>query len=152
MRSGLVARIVGEGHAIVLRTLPVAVVAVVLSLWRGEWFAVAAPALRIAGGVLLAAGLAVWLSAVVLVARFVPQGRLITCWPFSWVRHPLYTGVGLLVIPGLGLALGSWVWAPVGLWLYLVARVRARREDAALAAAFGPAYDAWRARVRFPSV
>lgn len=150
--SERVALLVGEGHAIVLGTLPLAVLAVGLSQWHGEWFVVGAAAVRVAGGVLAALGLVVWLSAAVLVLRYVPQRRLITGWPFSWLLHPLYTGVGLLVIPGLGLALGSWIWAPVGGWLYLVARVRGRREEAALAAAFGDEYRAYRQRVLLPFV
>jgi len=144
-------RLVGEGHAILLASLPAAGLAAGLGLWHPEWFAVGG-ALRWFGGALAALGVPVWIAAAVRIGRDVPRGRLITGWPFSWVRHPLYCAVGLLVVPGLGLAFGSWAWVPVGVWLYGIARVRGRREEAALAAQFGEDYRRYRAHLRLPWV
>jgi protein-S-isoprenylcysteine O-methyltransferase Ste14 len=144
-------RLVGQGHAITLATLPAVALAAGLSSWHPEWFAVGG-ALRWVGVALAAVGVPIWLAAAARVAREVPRRQLITGWPFSWVCHPLYSAVGLLVVPGLGLALGSWIWAPVGAWLYAVARVRSRREEAALEAEFGEAYRRYRAHVRLPWV
>mgnify|MGYP001143691888 FL=1 len=80
----------------------------------------------------------------------VPRGELITGGPYALVKHPLYTGVALLVLPWLGFLLDTWLGAAVGLVLYLASRRFACAEEEALAKTFGPAWDDYRKRVKLP--
>lgn len=43
--------------------------------------------------------------------------------PFALMPHPFYTSVALLVIPGLGLALDTWVGVPIGAAQFLPFRL-----------------------------
>jgi protein-S-isoprenylcysteine O-methyltransferase Ste14 len=71
---------------------------------------------------------------------------LVTDGPYAVVRHPLYAGILLLALgtivahPSVGTICGA-----LGLSVGLALKIR--REERALAAAFGPRWDAYRARV-----
>lgn len=62
-----------------------------------------------------------WL--VVLILSRVPRGQLITTGPFTLVKHPLYTGVALLVLPWAGFLLDTWLGAALGSILYVATRM-----------------------------
>ena len=71
--------------------------------------------------------------------------RLITAGPFALVRHPIYVGI-------IGAAWGSLLlyrtWTCVfAAFVFLGLIVRARREEQALAAEFGPEWDVYSRRV-----
>lgn len=71
---------------------------------------------------------------------------LVTSGPYRWVRHPLYT-TGLALFAALGLMTASWlVLALATLAGVLVRSVVVPREERALVAAFGQAYEAYRER------
>ena len=109
-------------------------------------------AVRVAGVVLLAAGVPVLVHAF---ARFVSEGRgtpapvaptaeLVVGGAYRWVRNPMYLAVGA-VIAGQALVLGRWVLAAY-LAAYaaaVVAFVRAY-EEPTLLARYGGAYEAYR--------
>jgi Isoprenylcysteine carboxyl methyltransferase (ICMT) family. len=44
-------------------------------------------------------GVTIWIWSVVLILTKVPRGELITSGPYALVKHPIYTGVALLVLP-----------------------------------------------------
>ncbi|MFJ5032014.1 methyltransferase family protein [Streptomyces sp. NPDC088560] len=110
------------------------------------------------GLALLGAALAVASTALLLWARWVlgtmwasvPTVRehheLRTDGPYGLVRHPIYTGLLGLVFGGM-LARGFGVWVAFLIvavpWMLL----RVRAEDRLMAGRFGPAYEAYRARV-----
>ena len=77
----------------------------------------------------------------------VKEGQsLVTVGPYRIVRHPLYT-VGLTLLAALGLVAANWF--TLLFTLVAAAAIRAivvPREEAALAARFGAAYDAYRRR------
>lgn len=67
--------------------------------------------------------------------------------PYSICRHPLYLSSTIGVV-GFGLMLGSVMLAVVlGALFFTILSMTASREEAYLRAAFGPAYDAYAARV-----
>jgi len=143
--------LVGAGDRIMALTLPFAAIGVALNILRPAWFHLGwgNPGL-IVGAVLMAVGVPLWLVSVVQVLVHVPRRKLITRGPFALMRHPIYTSVALLVLPGLGLALDTWMGAAVGAILYVASRIFAESEDKILAALFSTEYAAYRARVLLP--
>lgn len=78
-------------------------------------------------------------------AQLYPDHQLIMRGPFAIMRHPMYAGMIALSFGGL-LIYRTWTW------VFLVAIApallrRARREEQALSAHFGEAWDAYAARV-----
>jgi protein-S-isoprenylcysteine O-methyltransferase Ste14 len=104
----------------------------------------------VAGFLLLLIGVPLWLTSAFQILVSVPKGELITTGAFALMRHPLYTSVALLVIPGLGLVFGSWLGLTVGVVLYAWARLFARSEEQDLEARFPRDYPAYRKRVALP--
>ena len=83
-----------------------------------------------------------------LAARMREDHELVTQGVFARLRHPIYTGMALFLMAeavGLGhyrhLMLGAPLFA-LGTW------IRVREEERLLRAQFGPAYDAYAARVK----
>ena len=146
--------LVGSGDRIGLVTAPVAIVGIAANVVWPEVFRVGGPAepLRLVSIVVLAIGLVAWLWSAALILVNVPRHALITGGPYAVVRHPLYTAVGLLVLPWAGFLLDTWVGLVIGVTLYVASRVFSRDEEASLARAFGGAWRAYSAKVLLPWV
>ena len=144
--------LVGSGDKIGLLALPFVVVGLALNLWRPAIFAVGGPptALAIVSLVCLVPGVTIWAWSVLLILTKVPRGELITTGPFALCKHPLYTGVALLVVPWVGFLLDSWLGALIGAVLYIGSRLYAPLEERALAKELGPAWDAYCRKVLLP--
>jgi protein-S-isoprenylcysteine O-methyltransferase Ste14 len=144
--------LVGSGDRIALRVLPFVVVGVGLNVAFPEAFHVGGPptVLRIVSLALLAVGVVVWVWSAALILTRVPRGELITGGPFALVRHPLYTGVSLLVLPWAGFLLDTWLGAVLGAVMYLASRRYAPAEEEALATEFGTAWEEYLRSVRVP--
>ena len=122
-----------------------------MNILRPAWFTMGfGTGGLVAGIVLLAVGVPMWLSSVALILIRVPQKKLITTGPFAVVLHPLYTSVALLVIPGLGLLLDTWVGFAIGAVLYVSSRLYAPGEEVILQKVFPSEYAAYRRKVLFP--
>ena len=143
--------LIGSGDRIMLFTLPFLAVALVIQVVDPSRFAIdpSATTSLIAGAV-LAIGLAAWAWSVALILTRVPRGELITGGPYAVVKHPLYTSVGLFVLPATGVLLGTWLGLLVGVGLYAGARLFAPAEEEELSATFGPAWDDYRQDVLVP--
>jgi len=144
--------LMGSGEKIVLFTLPFAVVGVILNIAFPSTFAVGGPsaALRVISILALIAGVTIWVWSVVLVLTKVPRGELITTGPFSLLKHPIYTGVALLVLPSIGFLLNRWLGAAIGIVMYIASRRHAPEEEAALSGTFGSSWDAYCSTVKIP--
>jgi protein-S-isoprenylcysteine O-methyltransferase Ste14 len=71
---------------------------------------------------------------------------VVTTGPYKWIRHPSYAGL-LLIVAGLGLALGNWLSVAACLALPLPALAwRIHVEEAELSRVLGGAYRAYQAR------
>jgi protein-S-isoprenylcysteine O-methyltransferase Ste14 len=143
--------LVGAGSRVMGFTLPFIIVGLATNLWRPAWFhmGLELPGL-IAGIILLALGVPLWLVSVAQILIYVPRHRLITKGPFALVLHPLYISVALLVLPGVGLVVDTWLGPALGLILYLSSRMFSRSEEAILAKVFPTEYSAYRAKVLIP--
>jgi protein-S-isoprenylcysteine O-methyltransferase Ste14 len=144
--------LVGSGDRIALFTLPFVLVAI--GLWALDPSRVAFDASsQVVGAValvVLAVGLVGWAWSALLILTRVPKGELITTGPFAVVKHPLYTSVGLLVLPAAGILLGTWLGIAIGMALYVGARLFAPAEERELRATFGARWEAYEDRVLLP--
>jgi protein-S-isoprenylcysteine O-methyltransferase Ste14 len=87
---------------------------------------------------------------VVLILTRVPRGELITSGPYSLVKHPLYTGVALLVLPWIGFLFNSWLGAFIGIIVYTGSRLFSTAEEKILAKNFGAAWDEYCSKIKIP--
>ena len=144
--------LVGSGDRIMLLTLPFLIVGLILNILFPSFFRVGGPsaAVKVISIVLLIPGVAIWLWSVVQILTRVPRKELITDGPYALVKHPLYTGVGLFVLPWVGLLLNTWLGVLVGLVLYVASRIFAPEEEKPLSRAFGAAWDEYCKRVKIP--
>ncbi len=154
MRQTGLKALVGSGDKIGRAVLPVIVIGVVANVLRPEFFSVGGPSetLRLVSIGVVAVGVVFWLWSVVLILTRVPRHELITTGPYGLVKHPLYTAVGLLVVPAFGFLLNTWLGLAVGVVLYLASRRYAPAEEDSLASEFGAEWDAYTAHVRLPWV
>lgn len=110
-------------------------------------------ALALAGWLLAGAGLGLDLWAMAWMMRhranILPHRAataLVTSGPFALSRNPIYLG-NTLLLTGLGLAFGNPWFLPAAAGAALaVRRLAILREEAHLAARFGPAWEAYAAR------
>ncbi len=143
--------LVGAGDRVMGLTLPFALVGVAANIIWPTVFHMGfeLPGL-IVGIVLLTVGFPAWIWSVVQVLVFVPRKKLITSGPFAVALHPLYTSVALLVLPGVGFVLDTWLGPALGIVLYVSSRLFAGAEEKELASTFSGAYAAYRKRVLLP--
>jgi protein-S-isoprenylcysteine O-methyltransferase Ste14 len=74
------------------------------------------------------------------------EQAVVTSGPYRWIRHPSYAGL-LMILAGLGLALGNWLSLAACLLLPPPALAwRIQVEEAELSRVLGDAYRAYQAR------
>ena len=117
-RLGLRA-LIGSGDRIGALVLPVTVVGVALNLTFPDAFSVGGPPrwLQVVSVAMLSVGVLIWAWSVTLILTKVRDGELVTSGPYAIVKHPLYTSVGLLVLPwGDSCSTPGWGWCSA--WCY----------------------------------
>jgi protein-S-isoprenylcysteine O-methyltransferase Ste14 len=144
--------LVGSGDKIGLFALPFLVIGLILNVLFPSFFSVGGPStvLKMISIILLIPGLAIWIWSVVLILTKVPKQELITNGPYSLVKHPLYVGVALLVLPWIGFLLNTWLRVLLGIVLYIGSRVFSPEEEAILSKTFGAAWDEYCNQVKMP--
>jgi len=144
--------LVGSGDRIGLVTLPFLVVGVVLNIAFPSLFTIGGPPtwLGVLSVLVLLVGVVNWAWCVYLLLIKVPRRELITNGPYAVVKHPLYTGAALLVLPWLGFLLNTWLGAAIGIVLYVASRMFAPAEEVELAQTFSAVWDAYTADVKLP--
>lgn len=135
--------LVGSGDRIFLFTLPFLIIGLALNALYPSLFSLASPpaAFKVFGIGMLIVGVTIWIWSVVLILTKVPKHELITSGPFALVKHPLYTGVALLVIPALGLLLDTWLGVLIGIVLYVASRRFSPEEERILSQTFGARWE-----------
>jgi len=144
--------LIGSGDRIGKTVLPALVACIAANVLWPEMFSVRGQSagLQAAAWVILAAGVVVWAWSVGLILIRVPRHELITSGPFALVKHPLYTGVSLLLIPALGIVLGTWLGVVLGVVMYIASRRHAPAEERALAEELGAEWDEYASSVKLP--
>jgi protein-S-isoprenylcysteine O-methyltransferase Ste14 len=144
--------LVGSGEQIGLLTLPFLIIGLILNVVFPSLFSVGGPpaALRVVSIVILIPGVTSWIWSVVLILTRVPKKQLITDGPYSLVKHPLYTGVALLVLPWIGFLFNTWLGVLIGIVMYIGCRMFAPEEEKMLSKTFGTTWDEYCHRVKIP--
>ena len=144
--------LVGSGDRIGLVTLPFLVVGVVLNIAVPSLFTIGGPPtwLGVISVLVLMVGVVNWAGCVYLLLTKVPRRELIRNGPYAVVKHPLYAGAALLVLPWLGFLFNTWLGAAIGIVLYVASLIFAPVEEVELAQTFGGVWDAYTAEVRLP--
>jgi protein-S-isoprenylcysteine O-methyltransferase Ste14 len=143
--------LIGAGEQITAATLPFALAGIILNAFYPDIFTMNLSLIGIVfGTVFLFAGVPIWLISAIQVLIHVPRGELITTGPFKVVLHPLYTSVALLVLPGIGFILDTWVALAIGVVLYICSRLFSVKEERNLQETFPDVYPAYRAKVILP--
>ena len=104
--------------------------------------------LRVVSIVVAIVAIAIWIWSAVLIVTKVPRGELITSGPYAAMKHPLYTAVGLSVLPWVGFLADTWLGAVLGVVLYIGSRIYAPAEEASLSRTFGARWERYRKRVK----
>lgn len=144
--------LVGSGDKIMLLAAPVLILGLVFNVASPSWFSVGGPPtwLSLVSLVVLVPGVIIWLWSVYLILTRVPRGELITDGPYTLMKHPLYTGVALLVVPWFGFLLNSWLGVALGITIYLGCRRYAPEEEVALSKTFGAEWATYAKSVLLP--
>jgi protein-S-isoprenylcysteine O-methyltransferase Ste14 len=144
--------LVGSGEKIGLLVLPFLIVGLILNILFPSLFSVGGPptVLQVISTILLIAGVIIWLWCVILILTKIPRKQLITNGPYALVKHPLYTGVALLVFPWIGFLFNSWLGVLIGIVMYVGSRMFAPAEEAMLAKTFGARWENYRRKVKMP--
>ncbi len=144
--------LVGNGRKIGLFTLPFLVAGIPLNIIFPEFFMV-----NDTSGILfwisllfLFVGSINWVWTVVLILTKIPRKQLITTGPYAIVKHPLYAGVALLVIPWVGFLLNSWLGIALGIVVYIGSRIFSPEEEQLLSKIFGIEWENYSKRVKLP--
>jgi len=144
--------LVGSGEKIGLLLLPFLIVGLILNILFPSLFSVGGPAtvLKVISTIILIVGVIIWLWSVALILTRVPRKQLITSGPYAFVKHPLYTGVALLVLPWLGFLFNSWLGVLIGIVMYAGSRMFSPAEEVILSKTFGAAWEDYCGKVKIP--
>ncbi len=144
--------LVGNGRKIGLLVLPFLVIGVVLNILFPTFFSVGGPpdVLFWISVILLIPGVIIWIWSVILILTKIPKKQLITNGPYALMKHPLYTGVALLVLPWFGFLINTWLGALIGIVIYIGSRLYSPEEEQMLSTIFGPVWDDYRSKVKIP--
>lgn len=146
--------LVGSGRKIGLFTLPVLIAGIILNILYPAFFSVGgkSPYLLWISIAILIAGVINWIWTVALILVKIPRRELITTGPYALVKHPLYAGVALLVLPWIGFLLNTWLGLFLGLVVYIGTRIYAPEEEKILSNTFGEKWEAYCKKVVLPWV
>lgn len=146
--------LVGNGRKIGLLALPFLAAGLVLNIIFPSYFSVGGPStvLKWISIILLIPGVINWIWSAALILTKIPRKELITNGPYSIVKHPLYAGMALLVLPWFGFLLNTWLGAFVGIIVYIGSRLFGPEEEQILSKIFGTAWDEYSSKVKIPWV
>jgi len=144
--------LVGNGRKIGLFTLPFLILGITLNILFSEFFNVndTSGLLFWISFLFLIIGIINWIWTVVLILTKIPRKKLITNGPYAIVKHPLYTGVALLVIPWVGFMFNTWLGVLLGIVVYIGSRIFSPEEEKLLSKIFGMVWEEYRKKVKLP--
>jgi len=144
--------LVGSGKKIGLLTFPFLIIGLILNIMIPYLFSVGGPSivLKVISIIILIPGVTIWIWSAVLILTKIPKKELITNGPYSLVKHPLYTGVALLVLPWIGFLFNTWLGVLIGIIVYIGSRIFSPEEESILSKTFGATWDEYCNKVKIP--
>jgi protein-S-isoprenylcysteine O-methyltransferase Ste14 len=144
--------LMGVGDKVMIFFLPFLIIGLIVNSIYPSFFNIGIlPSwLKIVVLIILMVGLVNWVWSGVLILINVPKKRLITTGPYSLVKHPLYTGMALLVLPSVGLLLNSLLGILLGIILYITSRIFSPEEENELSKTFGISWNQYVKQVKIP--
>ncbi len=144
--------LVGNGRKIGLLTLPFLIVGITMNIMFPGFFFVNGTSglLFPVSIVILAVGVVDWAWTVVLIITKIPKRQLITTGPYAIIKHPLYDGVALLVLPWAGFLLNTWLGVVIGIVVFIGSKIFSPEEERVLAKIFGSEWEAYCKKVWIP--
>jgi protein-S-isoprenylcysteine O-methyltransferase Ste14 len=141
--------IVGQGGKIIIFMLPSLIAAVCVQRYLPGIAALPdiIGFVQPAGYLLLLLGLLLWASAVIQLVMGFSKGVLVTTVVYGVVRNPIYSSVTFFVLPAVALLTLTWVYLVPSVFLYTGVMIFIGKEEQQLGAAFGKAYEDYKARV-----
>jgi protein-S-isoprenylcysteine O-methyltransferase Ste14 len=146
--------LVGSGRKIGLFTLPFLMVGIPLNIIYPEFFMVngTSGSLFWISLLFLIIGIINWIWTVVLIVTKIPRKQLITTGPYAIIKHPLYAGVALLVLPWAGFLFNTWLGFVLGIVVYVGSRIFSPEEEKLLSKIFGIEWEEYCKKVKLPWV
>ncbi len=144
--------LVGNGKKIGALVLPFLLAGVALNILFPTVFAVCGPPLwlTVVSIVILVPGVILWFWTVWLILTKIPKKELITIGPYALMKHPLYVGVALMVLPWAGFLLNTWLGTLIGIVVYIGSRLFSPEEEQLLSKIFGEKWTAYSGKVLLP--
>jgi protein-S-isoprenylcysteine O-methyltransferase Ste14 len=144
--------LIGIGNKTSRIIFPIIIIGIVINILFPSYFFIGGPSslVLIISAIVLILGLINCIWSQILILINVPKHKLITSGPFSIVKHPLYTGVSLLVVPWVGFILNTWLGVVIGIILFIILRTYAPEEEKKLSNIFGNAWTEYTKEVRIP--
>jgi len=105
------------------------------------------PAVVTLAVILIMAGLPMYLLGAVAAMKAYNGDQLVDSGVFGLVRHPMYAGWIVLILPGIALLTASWPFLLMPLIGYVAFKVLIHAEDEYLQQRFGRSYSDYRTRV-----
>lgn len=100
--------------------------------------------LLVAGIIVLVVALPIYLNTARSLIRGLNEKKLVTSGSFRYCQNPLYALIILLIIPGIGFLLNSWIILTVPVVGYIVFKKCIRKEYSDLTELFGDEYRKYR--------
>lgn len=144
--------LVGNGRKIGLFALPILIVGISLNVISPEFFSVNGTSglLFWISLLFLIVGVINWIWTVVLILTKIPRKQLITTGPYAIIKHPLYVGVALLILPWVGFMCNTWLGIVLGIVVYIGSRIYSPEEEKLLSRIFGVEWENYSKKVKFP--
>lgn len=139
----------GVGPKIGRIALPYLVITIVLTVLYPQVFAICndiRQSLLIAGIILMAVALIIYAMTIRVMVPGIRENRLVTNGPYRFSRNPLYVTLIFLLIPGLALALNSWLVVTASIIACILFRIYIHEEEELLERIFGEEFSSYKSR------
>jgi protein-S-isoprenylcysteine O-methyltransferase Ste14 len=146
--SGLDAR--GVGPRIILRALPLVLMAVALGIFAPQIVTIGVfdnTAVKTFGWLWLAFGIAAFAASLVQFIANFPKGKLISTGMYACSRNPIYSSWIVFILPALAFVLNNWLFFAAAYVMCRSTLVLVREEEKDLLLVFGKEYDEYKSRV-----
>jgi len=146
--SGLDAR--GVGPRIILRTIPLVLVAVALGIFAPEMANIRffdSTLVKTFGWIWLIFGIAAFITSLAQFIANFPKGKLISTGIYACSRNPIYSCWIIFILPALAFVLNNWVFFVAAYVMCRTTLILVREEEKDLLQVFGKEYEEYKYRV-----